>query len=346
MHYYTDSGIIFPNKIKAIEYQKKTKQEVYFYYHDDVYNNINWSYDPPESLDILYKHQAQRIRDKYDYVVLLYSGGYDSHNVLETFHFNNIKIDKIVITGSFSQDDGKKTNINHNIEAYKTAFPYIEELGYTNITQVIDQSKYYGDMSNFSIKQYGEDWIENIGTRFSPTHYFFKDLEKFVDIPKEFENKKIAFVWGHDKPQLDYKKDPSNTLYFKFRDTVINGYGKFNQTFRKDINNVFFYWDPTYPFILQKQMNILKNVWLVSPIKFNRMMTEQNITKLIYNFKKPILFKALKSPTALIARRDNFLLSHKDSEIYKFYQLGLKKLANLPEVNSPISSKHYIIHKD
>ena len=82
----------FSSKYDALMYHKKTKEEVFFYYNDEIYDKIDWSIEPPGTLDFYYKEQAQRIRDSYDYVILCFSGGADSTNILNTFYYNNIKI--------------------------------------------------------------------------------------------------------------------------------------------------------------------------------------------------------------------------------------------------------------
>ena len=85
-HYYSHKKI-FGNKIQALQ----SNQPIQYYYYDDVWSKCDWTIEPSEPLEYYYKEQAQRIRDNYDYVVLCYSGGFDSSNILETFYYNNIK---------------------------------------------------------------------------------------------------------------------------------------------------------------------------------------------------------------------------------------------------------------
>ena len=92
-------------------YHKKTKEEVFFYYNDEIYDKIDWSIEPPGTLDFYYKEQAQRIRDSYDYVILCFSGGADSTNILNTFYYNNIKMETYKINLD-SDDKNIKLNLN------------------------------------------------------------------------------------------------------------------------------------------------------------------------------------------------------------------------------------------
>ena len=143
MFYYCSDGAKFFSKIEAIEYSNQSFLPLYFYYYDHIYDKLDWSIEPPHSLEYYYVEQAKRIRDKYDYVILCYSGGYDSTNILETFRYNNIKLDKIVVAGAFDQDTIDMSDENHNGEIYHNAIPYVKELGLESILQVVDYTKLF-----------------------------------------------------------------------------------------------------------------------------------------------------------------------------------------------------------
>ena len=344
MYYYTDNKKIFSNKLEALKYKQETKQSVYINYYDEVYSTVSWVVEPLDTLDTLYKQQAQRIRDEYDYVVLCYSGGYDSTNILETFHYNNIKLDKIVVAGPYSRDTTTDIDQNHNGEVYNNAFPYLKELGLDSIVQAIDYTELYDNPANFSIYQFGDDWVNHIGARHSPHHFFWRDVERHV-VPKEYQNKRIAIIWGIDKPVLKEDKI-TKELFFEFSDMMISSYGKFNKEYRFNTSDINFYWDPAAPLILIKQLHLIKNLFLTQNITLpykTDSITGKGLVELIYNFKKPILYKSGKSPLVYIGKRDMFLLKKQPSEIYKFYENGLKKLYGYDLRG--IQSKKYIIYK-
>ena len=83
--YYFDDGSRFSSKIEALQYSLKLQKNFRLYYFDEVFSSIDWSIEPLNTLQYHYKQQAQRIRDEYDYVILCYSGGADSTNILETY---------------------------------------------------------------------------------------------------------------------------------------------------------------------------------------------------------------------------------------------------------------------
>ena len=328
MHYYTEDGQTFVSKLISLRYARQTKQRLFFYYHDDVYSKLNWSLEPPQSLQELYKNQAQRIRDNYDYVILAFSGGYDSSNILETFHYNNIKLDKIVTVGALKQDSEFGVDDNHNGELYHNVFPYTKELGLDSITQVLDYTDYFDTVDNFSLSMYNENWVEEVGAWFSPHHWFWRDIERYV-VPKEWRDKKVALIFGKDKPSL-YFDDTDRG--FRFTDTGCLGYTDFGKQNNSSMTRINFYWDPDNTDILVKQLHVLKRLHDInSYIGFNSLMGVQklnsiDINNIVYDLKRPILFKSLKSKDNILSIRDNYIKKKKNSDIFDFFLSGIKKI--------------------
>ena len=71
--------------------------EVSFYYNDHVFDKFDWGIPVDISLDRLYTFRAQQLRDKYKKLILSFSGGTDSIQVLNTFLKNRIHLDEIVV---------------------------------------------------------------------------------------------------------------------------------------------------------------------------------------------------------------------------------------------------------
>lgn len=315
MHFYTPDGQIFTSKIRALEYANTNRLTLNLYYHDDVYNQCNWTVEPAAPLNDLYKEQAQRIRDNYDYVILCFSGGYDSSNILETFYYNNIKIDKIVTVGALSQDSRSMVDENHNGELYHNVFPYIKELGLESITQLCDYTTYFNNPENFSVSQYANEWVDYTGAWYSPHNWFWRDIEKYV-IPREWGDKRVALIFGKDKPQIFFENDSPG---FNFKDAPVTSYG--NTSGSNNCDRINFYWDPTFPQILIKQLHILSKVARPG-------VDGINSDKLVYDLKRPILFKSPKSKTHILSLRDRYLMSKKDSDIYCMYFAGISRIGS------------------
>lgn len=339
-HYYSHDKI-FANKLEALQ----SNQTIQYYYHDDVWSRCDWTIEPPEPIEYYYKEQAQRIRDNYDYVVLCYSGGFDSSNILESFYYNSIKLDKIVVGGPFKQDPHSGSDANHNGEIYLNAFPYLKELGLESITQVVDHTELYDTPEKFSLYEMGTNWIDYVGTRFSPHHWFWRDVHKYV-VPSGYENKKVAIIFGIDKPQIMYQNGKPG---FFFRDIPVGDYGNVNTAF-DNVDRIKFYWDPNYTNILIKQVHVLHRAYPQNytdwrPVEDGLPHKQlYNSDKIVYNLKKPLLYKSPKTKTLILGKRDEFLLNHKSSKIYDFYNAGINQLlrqVNFDQFSKPIRSKFY-----
>jgi hypothetical protein len=151
-----------------------------------------------------------------------------------------------VCVGAFSQESHSGVDENHNGELYHNSFPYLRELGLESITQVIDYTNMFDDISKFSIYKLGDQWVEHIGSKYSPHNWFWRDLDSYV-VPKSHQDKKIGIIFGCDKPYLSFKNDKR---IFEFMDTPVNSYSRFDLNKIHDSHFINFYWDPTYPFIL------------------------------------------------------------------------------------------------
>lgn len=344
--YYASDGTRFISKIEAIAYSKLCNKQISLYYHDEVYTKIDWKLEPTQSLDFYYKEQAQRIRDNFDYVILCYSGGYDSTNILETFYFNNIKLDKIVIVGAFDQDSKYGVDENHNGELYHNAFPYLKELNLDDITQVCDFTKTFTNLNSLSITKCGPYWIDHVGTWFSPHNWFWRDIENYV-VPDNMKNKSVALVFGKDKPSL-FPNSNNDLTEFMFGDPGVTSYGNYGGS--ENVKRINFYWDPTYPEILLKQLHVLKKTYQINKFfeidRTNGTQKYKNysVNDIVYNLRRPLVFKSPKSSSNVLSLRDFYLKDKTNSDVYDFYIQGIRKLSNvvklkeLPVIRSRVYS--------
>lgn len=88
----------FHSKWKAIEYATAHPELPYHAYcHDDTWNRVDWTKEPKETIEDLEIQHCNYLRNKYDTLVLFYSGGVDSHTILQRFIQNKIPIDYICV---------------------------------------------------------------------------------------------------------------------------------------------------------------------------------------------------------------------------------------------------------
>jgi len=300
--YYDENGQKYFDKISAV----KSNNPFKFYYYDHMLMKINWNEEPKKTLKELYKERAQQIRDKFDYVILFYSGGHDSTNVLESFYYNNIHIDEIVSFGSFRFDPHEGSDANHNAEIHKSAIPILKSLNLPNTKiKIVDYSK------DITETFFNEKWLYSGTSCYGVMSLWLANyLENICKT-----NKKTAFVYGIDRPAFKlFKNKISYTFY---SDNGINDYGpNFSNwnTLNSNSNEVvFFYWDVENAEITRKQLHTIKNFFcerFVDNPKFKHVMDLFNdneeltyhiqqtiglkywyiIYKLLYQLNNPILY--------------------------------------------------------
>lgn len=352
--YYFSNGTKFTSKIEALEYSLKSKLFPRFYYFDDIYGKVNWKIEPPEKLSYYYLQQAIRLREKYDYIVLCYSGGYDSTHMLETFALNNIKIDKIITIGAISQDSSENDDSNANGELYHNAIPYIKELGLESIYEIFDYTKYFDSSKNFSVSQYSTDWTNHLSGNYSPHTFFWRDLEKYA-VNESWRDKKTALLFGRDRPTYNFSIHHPGKRCFYFVDSLAITLG--NSFGNEYCDRVNFYWDPHFPEILLKQLHILNKIYTYyktnkneSAVYINgnlhQLIMNRPMHELIYDIKRPLIHKSPKSKNLALSVRDSFFNKKHNSEIFDFYRDGIKATQNRINLNSivmPILSREYTV---
>ena len=350
MFYYNKNSInLIENRIEALKlYNPNPNQfttvaeNVGFYYHDKEFSKIDWNYEPPQSLQDLYRIKAEKIRQDYEYVILAYSGGMDSSQVLETFYYNNIHIDEILMVGAFSQDSYGGSDENHNKEIYDSAWPILNELQLKNtkITN-LDYTTFFNNVDNFSlIQKYGSDWINHIGCFYSLHNLFWHDISKYVG-PKD---KKTCVVFALEKAMFLYDRI-LNKPYTVFSDHYAVSYGNMKST--EQFSKVYFYNEPSIEStnILRKQLHLIKDYYLneILPNGLDQYFNEYKeriIDNIIYKVKNKLRYRSWKSKSKILSDRDRYIINHKNSDIYKIYTDGIKKLPTQTNV-SFLSRRYY-----
>ncbi len=325
--YYNDKLQTWTSRPEAVKDSSVTR----FYFHNDTLSKVDWKTEPTETLQELYHKRAQQLRDKYEYLVLCYSGGIDSTQMLETFYYNGIHIDEILTVGALSQDSVYGSDENRNGDLYHNVFPTLNKLHLpkTKIT-VADYSKQFDNLDNFSlIRDYGSDFYEDIGSYISPHHIWWRDLKQNIGRDND---KKTGVLFGVEKPQLRWD---GAGCYTQFFDTFFTAYGNFQKT--DNFERVNFYSDQDTADIMKKQLHIFKRFFYAKGFNNYRMYQEfkkyhdQFANKLMYDLKNPLVFFSNKSPTSILSLRDVFINRDKNSAMYKLFSEGVKKyLTKIP----------------
>jgi hypothetical protein len=318
----------FYNKIDAFIYASKNNCfKINFHYHDHVWDNYDRSLIGTFDLKTLYKERAQQLREKYDYLILNYSGGSDSHNVLLSFLNNNIKLDAVHTKWPF-----KATNY-HNIVSNNSPTNLLSEWDLTIEKRLNWLSSNYPE-----VKIITDDWSDKILTNNSidgESLYSFNHLYSLGDVARmttrsniEIEllnkNKTVGLIWGIDKPEVSL--DQENNFYFSFRDLPISVSCPANLNIE---GTELFYWSPDFPQIIFEQSNKLLNFFKNNPEYFYLVRSASNeidlndylvkykiltdlIKVIIYDNWDPMIFQANKDFSPCKLQWDYWIYNSKE----------------------------------
>jgi len=266
--YYLCDGIEFSSKIDALFHSTRSNKPVEWYFNRLEFDNYNWQVEPTESLDQLYDRRSRQLREKYDYVVLSFSGGADTNNILESFIRQGLHIDEIVtnhmteLTKSYTLIDSDfKDSWNFAAEHQLQAVPRLQyitdKLPRTKIT-VLDVSNSVVDaMKDFS----EEDWVLHRNDHISPGQLFRYNYFHFGEIKKKFDQGKSAcIIVGVDKPKTQIDNNGNFFIYFNDTTANITTINDFNKEY-SNVTTELFYWSPDSVDMVCKQAHVIKR-WL------------------------------------------------------------------------------------
>ena len=172
-----------------------TSKPARFCLYEDALDSVDWSQDPKESWDELLLIRCLQLRQKYKHLVLLYSGGRDSHCILQSFAKFNIPIDEILLvkyTLNPVRANEYETWQRPLAEQYKAHNPLVQ---ITTISVGIEDYK----------KFYNETWSER--DRATLVNGFLQpaDYTWLVDQKYHATGSGTGIVTGLEKPELVIK---------------------------------------------------------------------------------------------------------------------------------------------
>ena len=222
-NYYKASNKKYSGKVFALYHDLNSSEKDLLWClpnFEDQFEKIDLLKEPNKSLQDLYLKRAIELRNEYDYLILNYSGGSDSHNILETFMLNGIFLDEIFIYSCFDENTvARFQKYDHETfmmhpefyEAERSALPlakyFVENHSpLTTITYVNNfhelHKKYW---TNQNQKSFNDSLNGNANVML--TH---RNMPRSVDpnFSKNWKNikekKKTAHIWGLEKPRLSY----------------------------------------------------------------------------------------------------------------------------------------------
>ena len=250
--YYTVGDLKTYSKIEAIELHAKTGIHPQWHFNEEVFSHYDWTIEPVASLEQLYAVRAQQIRQKYDYIVLFFSGGADSENMLRAFLRNNIHIDEIANFWALAGD--KEYDTHFNSEIYNIAAPAVRRILETNPNikhRIIDLTEIIAKLYDDPNRKF--DFLYDMNSMFSPNNYARSFLREHINDYQDIiaSGKKLCFVWGSEKPRVTIDQGRYCVKFLDILDNVVSSRTqKLNREWEHD---ELFYWSPELPELLAKQ---------------------------------------------------------------------------------------------
>jgi hypothetical protein len=264
--FYTVGDQMFESKVLALAHSDQTGQHPVWNFHNEHFSQYNWKNEPLMSLEYYYQQRCQQIRDKYSYVVLHYSGGSDSHNILTNFYRQGLHIDEIVVASPVEYyekytkaDSSREAGDLHN-EWFRVVKPDIEWIAQNLPNTKITVYDYTKDVLNFDVDQ---DWILHAGEHMNPNVAFRLKTYHVID-RTAYDRKNVAHVYGIDKP---FVFNTDGQWHFAFLDAILSIISSYKPAFdgHTHVHVENFYWSPDLPELLIKQAHLVKNFFINNP---------------------------------------------------------------------------------
>ena len=245
------------SKVDAIELHTRSGIHPHWNFNEELYSSYNWTIEPTKNLQELYAARARQIRETYDHVVLMCSGGADSTNVLNSFVQNNIQFDEI-LTYNYWEADNNPESFFH-AELTHVMYPLIKKLQEQGIKfkhRDFDMSPLVASVltdRQFRLERgYLSSCFFGIGT---VCKSFVRDhVEDYKKLSEQ--GKKVVFVWASEKPRV-YFDGRYNIRFLDVFDNAVNPRTQMLQ--RENEYDELFYWSPEAVDIVCKQGHIIKN---------------------------------------------------------------------------------------
>lgn len=319
-------------------------------YNDEFFGSYNWSIEPPADINELYRRRAQQLREKYDYLVLYYSGGYDSTNVLYSFLDNDIPLDEIcVYYSSHDRVSNQYLELNSitwdKIQQLQARYPNLKVRKIDYSDQIINWTQTINGLG------YGASLLDMFGNMLSINRLIVDQFYNTVDDWKALLEKgqKVAWVTGGDKPMLRYN---DRQWIFNFHDAVLHSPITPLRQIMDDGNigtYELFYWapEPECADIVIKQCHLIKQHYNTqAKIDFSKIPNNKGyragwgweidsmsleFVKLIYprNFINPEKFFTQKNSKFIFGNRDQWFFesNHDNAKVHRqMYEATSSKL--------------------
>lgn len=335
--FYKVGAEIFTHKSSALIRATQTGVTPTWHFHSEIYSKLNWQQDLPISLDHIYQKRAQQLRDKYEYLVLSFSGGSDSWTALKAFVDSNTYLDEIFVRWPI-EATYKKYNMGTSNDTRNTVSEW--EL---TILPMIKKYKELLPNTKFTIQDWSnsiltaeltdKDWL-NVQDYLNPGIHFRFNAIGEGELDAMHAGKNTAIIFGSDKPQI-WQDNGKVYCYFLDKLSHVHPHNSFSR------NSELFYWTPDLPELvliqarnifrhLEKNKDALKLIDRHTPFTPERKFIWDSVVRhVIYNdYTKLNAFQAKKPESSIYDAQDTFFwdMTLSNPKYLQSWEYGLKNV--------------------
>jgi len=335
--FYKVGSEIFTHKASALVRATQLGVTPTWHFHNEIYSKLNWQDDVPFSLDYFYQQRARQLRNKYEYLILSFSGGSDSWTVLKAFIDSNTHIDEIFIRWPI-----EATYKKYNTGTSDHPSNVINEWELT-ILPMINKYKELLPNTKFEIQDWSDqilnaeltdnDWFY-AQDHLNPGVYFKVNAIGKSELDAINAGKNTAIIFGIDKPQVWYD---NGKVFCYFLDKLANTNPQ--NSFKRTCE--LFYWTPDMPELvlaqsreifryLQANPDALKLINRNIPFTQQRKQTWDTLVRyIIYNdYTKLSAFQTKKASSCIYDEADTWMWDIKSSDFkyLKSWEYGVKNV--------------------
>jgi len=350
--YYQVGEKFFNHKVNALIEGSQSNKPIQWHFNDHIWKNFDWKKDDSLPVEYWYQQRAQQLRENYDYLILAFSGGADSHNILHTFIKNKIHLDEVWCDWPLTHTHGKFDQNSQNLDVSNMTSewtysikPELDRLSITNpeiFINITDSTKNLDD-------EYSDDTVTTTQYSFYATVKRYRLLDQILK-QRYKKHQRIAVIMGFEKPRCIIIND---ILSCHFDDSTIH----VKSDGRGDcIRNLeFFYWTADMPELIRSQAHSILNYLRVdqSAWKYQvrgKIINSQTITaqdldqhssqqlrkmlsRAIYPYWNPNTFQVHKNTSMLY-----------NNEVYTWLKNSYSDHRSLQSHRSALNSHYTLIH--
>ena len=285
-----------------------------FYYNDIAFSKLDWTVEPNIDISTLYKLRAQQLRDAYKYIIVSFSGGSDSTQVLHSFLKNDIFIDEIQISTMNKMASRldkemmiRDKDLSFFMEHEYAVLPMLryakEKSPNTKIT-IIDSSDFlYDQLTKNKFDAMGNNPktkhpFPRLTSAVGPT-YLWWNMYNSINVDRSKDKESVCIVRGMEKPILTID---NRNVYFQFSDQPMLSTAAINKgEITKTYTIEDFFWSVDMPLIPIKQSHMIVKKFRTDKEFYNKFVDN---TKKIKEFAR-LNIKPIHSPAVTTERMLN-----------------------------------------